>query len=132
MVEIIKHIEECSFKKDDKYWLGYDGFKVITNKQTIFVGIENRQSCCEIWGYCTSQDDLTDFDGADLLKVEVVDTALNIKEYEALDLYEPSTMFVNFQTSKGTFQVVMYNCHNGCYGHSAFVRSEQLTEENSL
>ena len=37
------------------------------------------------------------------------------------------TMFVNFETSSGTFQLTCYNSHNGYYGHDVTVVSNQLS-----
>lgn len=94
----------------------YDGYKVTTDKRTLDVAVDNGQYCCESWGYMSSEDDLEGFVGATLLRVESVDKALNTKtEPEYLD---GSVYFVNFYTSKGMFQLVVYDSHNGYYGHS--------------
>ena len=131
--EKIISIEEISNYKShgvnkffDSY---YDGYKITTDKQEIFVGIDNSQYCCEEWGYCSSLDNFDDFIGADLLTIVSVDTALKTYEldrsrdgYDVLD----EAMFINFETSKGTFQIVCYNSHNGYYGHDVVVISNQL------
>ena len=95
----------------------YDGYKVITDKRTLDVAVDNGQCCCESWGYMSSEDDLESFVGATLLRVESVDKALNTKtEPESLD--EGSVYFVNFYTSRGMFQLAVYDSHNGYYGHA--------------
>lgn len=132
MTEKIIKVEKGTFNCTDSKYESQDGYTVITDKQSIFVGIDNEQSCCETWGHATSQDDLSEFDGAELYSIEVVDTALNVKSFDELELYEPNVMFVNFQTSKGTFQIVMYNSHDGYYGHNAYLKSIQLDYETIL
>jgi hypothetical protein len=119
----IKEVE-----KDNK-----DGFEIITNQQTIFVGIENMQCCCEDWGYITSNDDLDEFIDAELLEILLVDEGLNTKVIDEINkLYECSAMFVNFNTSKGTLQLTMYNSHNGYYSHKAVVVSKMLNYDEYL
>lgn len=128
--EKIIRIEECTFKKD-KY-ISYDGYQVITDKQTIKFGISNGQACCETWGYLATNDDLSDFDGAVLRSINIVDELLNVKKFEELELYEPDTFFVNFETDKGTMQFVAYNSHNGYYGHEVVIISDQLNASDVL
>jgi hypothetical protein len=50
-MEKILRIEETTFKTNEKDWSIYEGFQIITDQQTIKVGISNGQSCCESWGY---------------------------------------------------------------------------------
>lgn len=128
-MEKILKIEKTSFNLED-YWANYDGYIVTTDKQEIKVGIENGQSCCESWGEFMSQDDLSEFIGAYLLEVYVTDTEL--RNYDLERSYEGDIMFVNFRTTNGVFQFVAYNDHNGYYGHSAVVVSEQLKYRTTL
>ena len=104
----------------------YEGYVIKTTEQEIKVGIDNYSSCCEQWGYLTSEDSLDDFIGAELLTVNLVDKALNVKVLDATSSDDIDIMFVNFETSKGTFQLVVYNIHNGYYGHEAVVISKKL------
>lgn len=104
-----------------------DGYKVETDNHTFFVLIDNSQSCCENWGYMTSEDDLNYYVGAELLEVKVTDTALNQKvltkmSNEYVDAGE--IQFVDFITDKGTFQLAVYNSHNGYYGHGIVVAKD--------
>lgn len=120
-MEKILKIEETSFD-------GKDGFVITTDQQEIKLGIDNGQYCCENWGYFMSEDDLSEFIGANLISVKVVDTAL--KKWEEIeDMYEGEAMFVNIETSNGLLQFVAYNEHNGYYGHEACVISKQVKEE---
>jgi hypothetical protein len=131
-MEKILRIEETTFKTEND-WNSYEGYQVITDEQTIKIGISSGQSCCENFGYLTTNDDLKEFEGSDLLSISVVDTALNNKKIEELEYLDSGgAMFVNFETTKGLLQLVAYNSHNGYYGHSAVLVSKQLNHEESL
>ncbi len=110
----------------------YDGFEVVTTKQTIQLLISNGQCCCESFGYFWSNDDLTQFIGASIRSVSHTDTALNTTKMEDIYLDQGDTMFITFDTSRGQLQFVAYNEHNGYYGHEAKIISTQLTESYEL
>lgn len=131
-MEKILRIEETNFKRNKEDWNTFEGFQIITDKQTIKLGISDGQSCCERSGYFMSNDEIKEFEGANLIDIAIADTALNVKKLESEDLYEPNLMFVNLNTSEGLLQFVAYNCHNGYYGHEAVVVSEQLKHEETL
>jgi hypothetical protein len=119
----ILSIDEYKTWNADGYPDKWEGIAVTTATHTWFVRIEAGQSCCETFGsvYLNDEDSYY-FVGSDLIDVEVVDMALNTKklaEHEITDYAE--TMFVNFTTSKGIMQLVVYNEHNGYYGHDAQV-----------
>jgi hypothetical protein len=110
-----------------------EGYKIITDKQEITMLIDAEQSCCESWGYLMSQDDFSDFIGAQLIDIKLVDELMNARGIEELqnseDVY---TVFVNIYTSSGVLQFVAYNAHNGYYGHGVEIKSIQLTHETTL
>lgn len=128
--KILKIEEKDRFEIDDANYSVYDGFFITTNKQVIIIAIQASQSCCEDWGYFMTNDDISEFIGAELKTVEIVDDCLIKKEIPNLDCGD--VMFVNFETDKGTLQFTAYNSHNGYYGHEAIVRSEQLNYECDL
>lgn len=140
MSEKIIRIEEVfGYMRNSEDHQSFDGYSVITDKQTIFVGVSNRQSCCEEWGSFVSEDSVSDFQGAELLGVTVVDKCLNSKKLEGILTlkvgpigYEGTAMFINFETNVGTFQLTVYNRHNGYYGHNAIVISKQLNHEETI
>jgi hypothetical protein len=109
---------------------GYDGFNIITSEQTIKIGVSNYSSCCENWGYFISNDEFTDFIGASLINIELVDECLNIKK--VADYYDGEAMFVNLITDKGILQFTVYNAHNGYYAHKSIIISKQLNLEGYL
>lgn len=133
--KIIK-IEEGSFKKNpkDSNYAIFDGYLVITDKQTIKIGMNMNQGCCERPGYFWSVEDVSEFVGAELQSIEIVDKELNKErlDKEIHNSYEGGVMFVNFNTDKGILQFTAYNEQNGYYGHDAIVISEQLTKEERL
>jgi hypothetical protein len=129
-MEIIQAITEVTFLPKKESWAQMDGFKIITDKQEIRMGIYNSQCCCESWGFFMSEDDLSQFIGAELHGIEVVDTCLKPEKLE--EFYEGGTMFVNFNTNRGLLQFTAYNSHNGYYGHEAVIESEQLTHSDNL
>lgn len=129
MAKILK-IEDCGFSIETKNtWHSldtYDGYVITTDVGDIKVGVDNNSCCCENWGYLSSLDNPDDFVGAEVIAVKVVDEALKI--YEDFSIYEGGVMFVNIETNKGVFQLVVYNEHNGYYSHDAvvIVNGEQI------
>lgn len=100
-----------------------DGYKVETDKHIFYILINNEQSCCESWGYFSSEDNLEQFIGAELLEVRLTDKALNTRVVEESGYYEDEggIQFVDFVTTNGVFQLAVYNAHNGYYGHNILV-----------
>jgi len=134
--ETIKSIKEVfNFKPNVerfKKWESFQGFEIETDKQKIYVLVEDQKNCCESWGHISTPDDLNEFLGERLTKIEIVDEVLCNKTLESFDFYDGSAIFVNFQTDKGLFQLTVYNSHNGYYGHRAVVISEQVSEDKIL
>lgn len=125
-METILKIEETSFD-------GKDGFIITTDEQSIKLGIDNGQSCCENWGYFMSEDDTSDFIGSKLIDIKITDELLKPNDnFDVNDIYEGGVMFVNLETDKGLLQFVAYNEHNGYYGHEACVISKQRNESDYL
>jgi hypothetical protein len=127
-------IDDSTFEKTDKYWdRKMDGYKVETDKHTFHILIDNGQNCCEWWGYFSSEDDFNYYIGAELREVNLTDTALNKTVVEKSDYYDDKggIQFVDFVTDKGTFQLAVYNSHNGYYGHGIVVAKddERLLDE---
>lgn len=129
-MEKILEIKEQSFNLG-KY-SDYDGYVIITDKQEIKFGISNSQSCCEHWGYFSSEDDFKEFVGADLIDIETVDTVLNIGKLKDEEVDVDDCMFINVKTSNGLLQFAVYNSHNGYYGHDIKLISNQFQIDSSL
>lgn len=132
MKEKILEIREVMDVEDEKErWSGYDGYEIMTDRQSIKILIGNGQCCCENWGYLSSEDDFKDFIGAELLKITETNTALITKDLpEYFD--EGDIIFVNLETSNGTLQFAVYNVQNGYYGHSVKIISDSLNIDSSL
>lgn len=113
-------------------YTGYEGYQIVLDDGNhLCLLISAGQSCCENYGYASTEDDLTQFIGADLMHYEIVDQDLAVKTNKLLgqEIYDSDrfpcdaggVIFLNVQTSEGPFQFTVYNEHNGYYGHSAKV-----------
>lgn len=130
-MEKIHEIREVTNEKlSGNSWTSYEGFQIQTDLQLISIFIENEGKCCERSGYVVSEDDLSQFQGAEIREIVIVDTALNTKVRNATDSDNedkyPHTLFVNVETNVGLLQFALYNMHNGYYGHDVRVVSKQL------
>lgn len=128
----IHSIEEVTFGKENSAWYSYEGYEIVLDGgQKIKMGIDNGQSCCENWGYIISEDDLSQFIGAEYFGIEAVGQAL--EHVEIKGVYEGGIMFININTSAGVLQFVAYNEHNGYYSHQAVVIEDgTVTHSESL
>jgi len=108
------------------------GWEVRTNKRELYCLIASFQDCCEDWGYIISEDKPDYFIGATLLSVTEVDDELKVKDvaFDSIDDY--SSVFINFETSKGTFQLTVYNGHNGYYGHEVYYTTDSGTKWDKI
>jgi hypothetical protein len=132
-MEKILRIEETTFKKTKEDYQSFDGFQIITDLQTIKIGISSGQCCCESFGCIITNDETKEFIGAELKSLAIVDTALNNKKIEELEYLDcGGAMFVNLETTEGLLQFVAYNGHNGYYGHEAVLVSKQFNHEENL
>lgn len=130
------HPEYLEHKLDGKPYIFMIGVIIETDKQKIFIGIDNNQNCCEHYGFISSEDDYSDFIGSELHEIKQVDTLLNVNSVKLLDNDVSNkyaeTIFINVETSNGTLQFVMYNVHNGYYGHDVIVISDKFKLEKSI
>ncbi|NEL70308.1 hypothetical protein G3V86_24705, partial [Escherichia coli] len=126
------NIDQATVTKLGVYSGAYDGYIIITDQQSIKVGVNNSGQCCEQWGAFTTPDDVTQFEGSELIDVTVVDTALNATSLERNGFDEGGVMYVNLDTSVGILQLTAYNRHNGYYGHEAIILSKQLSKTETL
>ena len=118
---IIQSIEERDIK-------GYEGIYIKTNLAELKFEIDSDQSCCEYFGYFSYNEfdkPFEHFIGAEIYQIsvsnddnenkKVFDITKGIKHH----VYDiDSAVFINIMTSKGKLQIVIYNEHNGYYGHS--------------
>lgn len=97
-------------------------------------GISEQRQCCENHGYLATLDDASDFIDAKVLNIHYTETALNSSDLivcgEPLDI--DSCMFITVKTSRGDFQLVAYNEHNGHYGHHVSCVIEQALLEEKI
>jgi len=110
----------------DRRTLGYgvyDGYDIVTDKRTIFLGIDNRQDCCEDWGYFSTPEDPQEFIGATLLQLKVDGNECLLQTLRDIAEGYCYAEFINLETDRGTLQFVIYNEYNGYYGHACVVYS---------
>lgn len=130
-MKIINIEEVHGFKIGD--WASYDGFKIQTDEKEVMLLISDSQGCCESWGHITSADDIKDFIGAEIIKIEEVDTAYNKKVIDATsELDSGGAVFLNVETDKGLLQFAVYNAHNGYYGHGVLVKYNEVEKETDV
>lgn len=122
-------IESIEVKYDDTTLI------VKTSDSCYEAEIDTDRNCCEIFGgYIICEDDITNFVGAALLKITLTDVALNNYVINKINSIQNShhscdfhnIQFINFETSKGILQFVVYNCHNGYYGHDVIIRHDGM------
>lgn len=119
----VDSVDEKGIKLEVTKWCGgYDGYQIKTDDKDIFLLISNGQGCCESWGYLSSLDKLSDFNGANILDISYTD--LNLKSGDIIidgirsnNIDINACQFLNINTDKGLLQFVVYNEHNGYYGH---------------
>ena len=124
---------EDSFKVNNHSFAGYI---IECENDTVKIGIDNGQSCCEDWGYLSSGDeDLSYYAGAELYDVAVVNEKLARSRISSQNWTSPiagDIMFIDLETSVGVLQFAVYNDHNGYYGHDAVVITKESTIEKTL
>lgn len=136
MSEKIVKIEELLSTEDSEQI----GFQVTTDRREFFILLEDGAQCCERWGTIISEDDPQQFVGADLQEAYLTNSQLKDGMIQPFIYYQDddrygrnlNLLFVNFVTSKGTLQFVLYNAHNGYYGHLAQVYYIENTQRQRI
>lgn len=131
----IREVTNIKRKGESNWPRGYSGYAVRTEEGTLLFLIEDGQNCCETYGYIMSEDAVEDFVGANLLAVNFVDEACNVKTEEILKdswIDKGSCCFINLETDQGTLQFVLYNEHNGYYSHSVYLQTLTNIEVSCL
>ena len=137
-IHIIEQFEDIKIENNRAL---FDGYRIITDKQTIVIGIANdteNGGCCEESGYIISEDDIGSFVGASLFNIreiyqeeskvglKILNRLLDINsKYDHCDR-TTNTIFINLETSKGDLQFAVYNNHNGYYEHNVVIDSKRL------
>jgi len=129
-IVLAEEVEGVKDPRGKQTWGGFDGYRVKTERQDVYMLISNGQNCCENWGYATSEDNLEDFIGANLISVSVTNSKLETLEIP--EIYEGDVMFCTLETDRGPLQFAVYNEHNGYYGHTALIVSQDLNMEQVL
>jgi hypothetical protein len=93
----------------------YTGYRIKTTKQEIWGMIENCNLCCEEWGYGLHFPDER--------KERVGDIVRSVKWGK--DVIDSGTdkmqASIVIETNQGSFQIRLWNTHNGYYPHKLYV-----------
>lgn len=108
--ETTKAIKESLGKHITDIKLESDSLVVHFEDKTVLYLQDEVQSYCES-RYMTTDDNLQEFCNSQFMDVELADGENKDSEYG-----EHEIQFLNIKTSKGTFQMVNHNEHNGYYG----------------
>jgi len=133
----IKSIDEFFNQKLDnseyQYNSYYDGFRVETDQGSIILAISSSQDCCENFGTVSSADDFADFIGSTILEIKTTgDLITKSVEFDVNYMEEGGYEFITLETTKGTLQFVVYNMHNGYYGHAVVIEILNSIDYTSL
>lgn len=94
-----------------------DGVKIdFDNDKSLVFGISNDQDCCEEWVYKVDDEDVSNYIGAKIHSIEIVDHYVST-QLEEIGACETDCYFLNVMTTKGELNFAVYNIHNGYYGH---------------
>lgn len=124
----ILEIKEVYNIEIPRHYNDYEGYKIVTEKDTYYFLISSFQRCCENYGYIASNDNLEDYIGLELVGIDIVDTACNkIANFlNEEDICEAECMFINLKFKFDELQFAVYNSHNGYYGHSVlFIKNNE-------
>ena len=118
--ELIRSIKEIEEDNLSKGYEDFEGYEIKTNKHTYALLITSGAACCEDFGYFSRPDDIEDFIGAELLKIEMVGPDCSVEEVESHSqvFQADEVQLVNFVTNLGVFQLAVYNVQDGYYGHN--------------
>lgn len=129
-MKIIEINELDSFKPEvDNSWSTFDGYEIKTDEEILTLLISNEQNCCEDWGNICSPDNIKDFIGAEIYKIDLVDDEYVKSPLLQKEIPHPDCLdcaFINFETDRGELQFAVYNNHNGYYGHEVIIKREKI------
>lgn len=137
MSETILNIEKVEFIKTKNHYYNHVGWLIKTDKQDIYAGIADDDTFSDFGHNIVSDVDLNYYEGSQLLSVKISNNLMNKDKwlkYFGGDLTGFNFMLINIETSKGTFQVVLWNegCECGCRCRNALIKSMQLKKDVKL
>lgn len=89
-------------------------------------GISAERKCCEDWGFIECPDDPATIIGHEFIKI----TPINTDDWVETGKTD-NTAFVNVCTDRDTLQFVVYNDHNGYYGHDVSIFLNGTTQSTA-
>lgn len=110
--------------EENNYTSYYDGYKIETSKENIYLLISNYSKCCEHYGYICNEDydDLSYYYGSKIVDIDCIEKGtynpiLKLADLEESDIDVLDCAFINIKFEQSTLQFAVYNNHNGWYGH---------------
>lgn len=123
---------------DDFTFDKYMGLKIVLdNDEEIIVGIEEFQSCCEVYGYYMEYPDgyNTLHDCIGLQIIDFTDGSSHRRcsyiSYTESGKYS-NNLTININTTAGVISCTLYNEHNGYYPHDIYMEFNDYTDKQTL
>ena len=104
------------------------GIKINTDDGDFIFLMDDCQCCCESFGYLFTPSIISDFIGAELLKVSEIITEFDTNKAHGVDFISSDytcTSHFKIETSVGDMLFTFYNSHNGYYSHSYCVKKDE-------
>lgn len=127
-VKLVREIDEAD------EWETFMGYEVETDDGFITIAVNDVSSCCESFDAVNNLPHLDYFNGAEVIDIRAVETDEdgNWKDSKSLlkelGEYGPDVLeagFIKIVTDKDTFDMGVYNNHNGYYGHTVIVKKSE-------
>ncbi len=143
-MKIIKIIRfENSMIKGEYGYSNFMGYEMETDQGFVTIAVDNVSACCESFGAVDNLPNLEYFNGSNIVDIQAVE--VNEKgewrDSKSLDNkigdYGEEVLeagFIKIVTDKDTFDMSVYNNHNGYYGHEVIVKktkSSCLDQQNN-
>lgn len=110
--DVLALVARCEKKVIRLFELGDKTLRIWFQDRSVLVLVDSKDECCER-RFMRTDDNLADFVGARLLRVELRD-ATRVRDYDRERVSE--VQFLAVVTTKGEFVLSNHNVHNGFYG----------------
>lgn len=112
----------------------------IVDENNVFVGYDYSQECCESFGYKIVLEEpksVIDWDCVESIKIDPEKYVFDIDYFESLSGAEydggGAVSFRLTDINKNKIYLVLFNCHNGYYGHGFEMKvNEEMKREGCI
>lgn len=118
MNEIVLNVEsdyETTLQRDS-----YEGFKITTDQQEIFVLISTARSCCEEFDIMMYPRNFK-LEGHIITNIRYGEKSLDDDD-RILDGHQYVCVHITIATQEDPIQIVAYNIHDGYYPHTVYTK----------